>query len=67
MAYGIKHRETDQYFGGFDAQQNIVWVENEEKARSFSSREIARAQACLFIAMQITVARNPVRISPTDN
>lgn len=59
MTYGVLHRKTGKWFGGFDNHGCVIWTDEEEaQAMDFGS---AKLQAALFLssACSENVQRKP--------
>lgn len=61
MNFGIKHKGTSLWFGGFDAQHNVLWV-SEENARRMT-KLIAEGQAALLVCTDPQVQRKAARVA----
>jgi len=59
--YGIKQKSTGLYFGGFDSEQNVLWV-HEAFAKAMD-RLFANAQATLLAIHHHDVQRKPVAVA----
>jgi hypothetical protein len=59
-AYGIKHKTTGLFFGGFNNDNTPRWVP-EVKACGMSM-EGAKGQAALFARFDIPVQKKPVAL-----
>lgn len=59
--YGIKHKTTGLFFGGFDTAQNPLWV--QEVFAKGMDMMLARAQATLLAIHGNEVQRKPVMVA----
>lgn len=60
--YAVMNKQTGQLFAGFDANNNVLWTDDERKARAYSDKRDARGQALLFAAMLIPAQQKPVAL-----
>ena len=60
--YAVMHKETRQFFAGFDADQQPTWTDNESKARSYARKPDAHGQALLFMSFGIKAQQKPVAL-----
>ncbi len=61
-AYAVMNKQTGQLFAGFDAEHNVLWTDDERKARAYADKRDARGQALLFAAMLIPAQQKPVAL-----
>ena len=60
--YAVMSKTTGQLFVGFDADNNVLWTDDERQARAYSDKRDARGQALLFVAMLIPAQQKPVAL-----
>lgn len=60
--YAVKHKETGLFFGGFDANQEPLWV-SKEIAKRFDDFHMARCQGIIFQANKIRAQIKPVYLA----
>ena len=60
--YAVMNKTTGQLFAGFDAESDVLWTDDERKARAYSDKRDARGQALLFAAMLIPAQQKPVTL-----
>lgn len=60
-AYSVKHKATGLFFGGFDADQSVKWVE-EAKAKHMD-KDGASQQALLLTRFGHAAQKKPVAIN----
>lgn len=61
MNYGVKHKVTGLWFGGFDAQNNVLWVSESEA--TVMSKLFAQAQASLLRRNDQGVQNKPLPVA----
>lgn len=59
-AFGVKHKETGLFFGGFNADQSVKWV-SEEKAEHMD-KSGATMQALLLVRFGAEAQKKPVAL-----
>jgi len=58
--FGIKHKVTGLFFGGFDKDNTPLWVPESSAKRMDASS--AKGQALLFASFDIPAQKKPVNI-----
>lgn len=59
-AYGIKHKITGLFFGGFNADHSVKWV--EQKNACHMDKSAATSQALLLRRFGIEAQQKPVAV-----
>lgn len=61
-SYAVMNKATRQLFAGFDADNQLLWTNDERKARAYSRKEDARGQTLLFVCFGVKAQQKPVAL-----
>jgi len=59
-SYAVMHKETRQFFAGFDANNQPTWTDREAAAQRYADKSAAHGQALLFTCFGIKAQKKPV-------